>query len=138
MSIDLHLEVCFVLDFFLDPEEYPTLLHFSAHWGLERLSLQLMDCPGGDVACGLRNFAGRTPMDLADIAGHMKLANSFRNFSVIIDIQYMFEDSTNTDSFYSKCTSLPQCTIILKGSVKLHRIKSSFSPKWHIHQILVI
>lgn len=72
------------------PEEYPTLLHFSAHWGLERLSLQLMDCPGGDVACGLRNFAGRTPMDLADIAGHMKLANSFRNFSQMHEFTTMY------------------------------------------------
>lgn len=53
-----------------------------------------MDCPGGDVACGLRNFTGRTPMDLAELAGHMKLANSFRNFTVLKDTIYELKDST--------------------------------------------
>ncbi|XP_062536312.1 uncharacterized protein LOC134205246 isoform X2 [Armigeres subalbatus] len=73
-----------------NPEEYPTLLHFAAYWGLEKLCLQLMDCPGGDVACEMRNISGRTPADLAEIGSHFKLANSFKNFSQMHEFTTMY------------------------------------------------
>lgn len=73
-----------------NPEEYPTLLHFAAYWGLEKLCLQLMDCPGGDVACEMRNISGRTPADLAEIGGHFKLANNFKNFSQMHEFTTMY------------------------------------------------
>lgn len=66
----------------LGSEEYPTLLHFAARWGLEHLCMQLMDCPGGDVACELRNYSGKTPAELAEASGFTKLAGSLKSFSV--------------------------------------------------------
>lgn len=64
------------------PEEYPTLLHFAARWGLERLGLLLLECPGAEVAVEMRNASGKCPADIAELHDHLKMANSFRNFSV--------------------------------------------------------
>lgn len=64
-------------------EEFPTLLHFAAKWGLEHLSMQLMECPGGEMAIEMRNSSGRTPAELAEAAGYLKLAANLKNFSVI-------------------------------------------------------
>lgn len=63
-------------------EEYPTLLHFAARWGLEHLCLFLLDCPGAEMACELKNIAGKTPAEMAEMYGFYKLSNSFRNYSV--------------------------------------------------------
>lgn len=65
-------------------EEFPTLLHFAARWGFEQLAVQLMECPGAEVACEQRNVAGRTPADMAECAGHIKLASSLKSFTVNI------------------------------------------------------
>ncbi|XP_055549688.1 uncharacterized protein LOC129732656 [Wyeomyia smithii] len=74
----------------LSPEEYPSLLHFAAYWGLERLCLQLLECPGGDIACEMRNISGRTPGDLAEFGGHYKLADSIKNFSKMHEFSTMY------------------------------------------------
>lgn len=71
-------------------EEYPSLLHFAAYWGLERLCLQLLECPGGDIACEMRNISGRTPGDLAGLGGHYKLADSIKNFSKMNEFTTMY------------------------------------------------
>ncbi|KAH8381855.1 hypothetical protein KR009_000655 [Drosophila setifemur] len=72
------------------PEEYPTLLHFSARWGLNRLCIQLMECPGGDTACGVRNCAGRTPAELAEQEGHHKLAQNIVSFAEFHELTTMY------------------------------------------------
>lgn len=64
------------------PEEYPTLMHFAARWGLERLGLLLLECPGAEMACEMKNVNGKTPADIAELHGHFKLGGSFKNFSV--------------------------------------------------------
>lgn len=64
------------------PEEYPTLMHFAARWGLERLALILLESPGADKACEMRNASGKTPADIAELHGHQKLSSSFTNFTV--------------------------------------------------------
>lgn len=64
------------------PEEYPTLMHFAARWGMERLGLLLLECPGAELACEIRNVSGKTPADIAELHGHLKLGSSFKNFSV--------------------------------------------------------
>lgn len=71
-----------LIDVLAGPEEYPTLLHFAARWGLERMSLLLLECPGGNLACEIRNISGKTPSELADQHGHHKLSLSIKNFSV--------------------------------------------------------
>lgn len=67
---------------YLGPEENPTLLHFAARFGLERLAWQLLECPGGDIACDLRNVSELTPADLAEQAGHARLAHQLRGYMV--------------------------------------------------------
>ena len=68
--------------FLLGPEEYPTLLHFAARFGLEKLAWQLLECPGGEIACDLKNVAEFTPADLAEQAGHTRLAHQLRGYMV--------------------------------------------------------
>lgn len=67
------------------PEEYPTLMHFAARWGLERLGLLLLESPGAEMACEIKNVSGKTPADIAELHGHVKLGSSFKNFSVSIN-----------------------------------------------------
>jgi phosphoinositide 3-kinase adapter protein 1 len=67
------------------PEEYPTLMHFAARWGLERLGLLLLECPGAEMACEIKNVNGKTPADIAELHGHPKLGSSFKNFSVSVE-----------------------------------------------------
>lgn len=71
-------------------EEYPTLLHFAAKWGLERLSMQLMECAGGEEACSLRNSQGKTPSQIADQEGYTKLANSIKGYAQMHEFSNMF------------------------------------------------
>lgn len=66
----------------LGSEEYPTLLHFAAKWGLEHLCMQLMECPGGETACDMRNYAGKTPPELAESSGFVALSATLRSFVV--------------------------------------------------------
>jgi phosphoinositide 3-kinase adaptor protein 1 len=55
-------------------EEFPTLLHFAARFGFEKLALQLLDCPGADIAYDIKNVHDMTPAELADSNGHPELA----------------------------------------------------------------
>ncbi|XP_055533655.1 phosphoinositide 3-kinase adapter protein 1-like [Wyeomyia smithii] len=64
-----------------NPEKYPSLLHFAAYWGLERLCLRLLECPGADIVCEMRNKFGRTPGDLAELGGHYSVADIIKKLS---------------------------------------------------------
>ncbi|KRG02255.1 phosphoinositide 3-kinase adapter protein 1 isoform X2 [Drosophila mojavensis] len=87
------------------PEEYPTLLHFAARWGLNRLCLQLMECPGGDTACGVRNCAGRTPAELAEQEGHHKLAQNLVSFSEFHNLTMVYHYFKGVDNASSGASS---------------------------------
>lgn len=85
-------------------QEFPTLLHFAAKWGLENFAMHLVECPGGDRACEIRNSNSKLPADLAESAGFSKLATSLRSFSVIL-IRYFIERCAHLAHmfiFYSK------------------------------------
>ncbi|KAK6627950.1 hypothetical protein RUM44_010432 [Polyplax serrata] len=60
----------------ISKDEFPTLLHFAARFGLEKLCWALMECPGGELACDVRNVCELTPSELAESMGHTKLANA--------------------------------------------------------------
>ncbi|XP_026669368.1 phosphoinositide 3-kinase adapter protein 1 isoform X2 [Ceratina calcarata] len=72
------------------PEENPTLLHFAARFGLERLAWQLLECPGGEIACDLRNVSELTPADLAEQAGHARLAHQLRGYMQMNEFTNMY------------------------------------------------
>ena len=63
-------------------DEYPTLLHFAARFGLEKLCWVLLECPGGELACDIRNVCELTPSEMAENAGHTKLANALCGYMV--------------------------------------------------------
>ncbi|XP_055586427.1 uncharacterized protein LOC129739072 isoform X2 [Uranotaenia lowii] len=114
------------------PEEYPTLLHFAAYWGLERLCLQLMDCPGGDIACEIRNISGRTPVDLAELGGHYKLAKSFRNFSQLHEFSTMYHYFKGiSDASSGKVIIEPKLTATAMFSSKIGSTKTASSKVEH-------
>ena len=56
-----------------DHSELPTLLHFSAAHGLERLTCALLDCPGARHALTVANVHGATPVEIARESGHQEL-----------------------------------------------------------------
>ncbi|KAH8267328.1 hypothetical protein KR018_010944 [Drosophila ironensis] len=102
------------------PEEYPTLLHFAARWGLNRLCIQLMECPGGDTACGVRNCAGRTPAELAEQEGHSKLAQnivSFSEFHELTTMYHYFKGVSPRDSAQETSSAHPSANVVI-GAVK--------------------
>ncbi|XP_020281206.1 uncharacterized protein LOC109853451 isoform X2 [Pseudomyrmex gracilis] len=72
------------------PEEYPTLLHFAARFGLERLAWQLLECPGSELACDLRNVSELTPAEFAEQAGHTKLAHQLRGYMQMNEFTNMY------------------------------------------------
>ncbi|XP_011692234.1 PREDICTED: phosphoinositide 3-kinase adapter protein 1 [Wasmannia auropunctata] len=71
-------------------EENPTLLHFAARFGLEKLAWQLLECPGGDLACNLKNISELTPADLAEQAGHARLAHQLQGYMQMNQLSNMY------------------------------------------------
>ncbi|XP_011499576.1 PREDICTED: phosphoinositide 3-kinase adapter protein 1 [Ceratosolen solmsi marchali] len=71
-------------------EENPTLLHFAARFGLEKLAWQLLECPGGDVACDMKNANDFTPADLSEQAGHVRLAHQLRGYMQMNEFSNMY------------------------------------------------
>lgn len=90
---------------FLDFNEFPTLLHFAAFHGFERLTTVLLECPGAKESSALRNASGKSnlevlfckwslcqisyymftdlnPTELAQINGHINLARQLHAFQV--------------------------------------------------------
>ncbi|XP_017762185.1 PREDICTED: phosphoinositide 3-kinase adapter protein 1 isoform X2 [Eufriesea mexicana] len=97
------------------PEENPTLLHFAARFGLERLAWQLLECPGGDIACDLRNVSELTPADLAEQAGHARLAHQLRGYMQMNEFTNMYSylkviSETTTDQAASADPSTTNTT----------------------------
>lgn len=87
-------------------EEFPTLLHFAAKFGLEKLCMQLVDCPGGELACEIRNINDLTPADIAESCGYTNTANILRGYMKMNEFTTIYtkfkamsileEDSTET------------------------------------------
>ncbi|XP_041988074.1 phosphoinositide 3-kinase adapter protein 1 isoform X2 [Aricia agestis] len=71
-------------------EEYPTLLHWAARFGLERVCWQLLECPGGGAALALRNARRRTPADLARDHHHTRLADMLADHMKINEFSNMY------------------------------------------------
>lgn len=71
-------------------EEYPTMLHFAAKHGLEKLSWHLLESPGGEQACQLRNSSQLTPADVAEASNHQKLAQALRAYVQMTELTSMY------------------------------------------------
>uniref|UniRef100_A0A2S2R4D6 Phosphoinositide 3-kinase adapter protein 1 n=1 Tax=Sipha flava TaxID=143950 RepID=A0A2S2R4D6_9HEMI len=71
-------------------EEYPTMLHFAAKFGLEKLMWQLLDSPGGEQACQIRNVSQMTPVDMAEASNHQKLAQALKGHMQMTELTSMY------------------------------------------------
>ncbi|KFP92030.1 B-cell scaffold protein with ankyrin repeats, partial [Apaloderma vittatum] len=54
-------------------EEFPTLLHCAARFGLRNLATFLLSCPEGTRACKITNKYGDDPASIAEKHGHRQL-----------------------------------------------------------------
>lgn len=75
------------------------MLHFAARWGLEKLCVILLECPGGVAACEMKSCSGKTPSELAEIAGYLKLSSTIKNFTVSF-LRVFIDFSVLTKSFF--------------------------------------
>ncbi|XP_018400300.1 PREDICTED: phosphoinositide 3-kinase adapter protein 1 [Cyphomyrmex costatus] len=98
------------------PEENPTLLHFAARFGLEKLAWQLLECPGGDLACDLKNISELTPADLAEQTGHARLAHQLRGYMQMNEFTNMYSylkvmSQTNRSAETNSTTDVSSTTV---------------------------
>ncbi|XP_050722145.1 uncharacterized protein LOC127001551 isoform X1 [Eriocheir sinensis] len=63
--------------------EFPTWVHFSAFYGLERLTWALLEIPGGEAALNRPNSHGHTPSVLAYQKGFLHLAHALEDAALM-------------------------------------------------------
>ena len=77
--------------------DFPTLLHFSAHHGLERLTSVLLECPGAVTANQMKNCSDMVPAELAQVNGNFDLANRLQHFQVCLQQRFNVFYATNSN-----------------------------------------
>uniref|UniRef100_A0A8C0EX46 B-cell scaffold protein with ankyrin repeats n=1 Tax=Bubo bubo TaxID=30461 RepID=A0A8C0EX46_BUBBB len=63
-------------------EEFPTLLHCAARFGLRNLATLLLNCPEAAQACKITNKYGDDPASIAEKHGHRELRKLIKELSV--------------------------------------------------------
>lgn len=86
-------------------EEFPTLLHFAARFGLEKLCWQLLECPGGEGASQIKNANQLSPADLAEKHGHTSLAHSLNSYLQMTELSSMY---TYMNAYLKSTAEKPQ------------------------------
>ena len=66
--------------------DLPSLLHFSARYGLCELTSRLIDLPGALEVCNLKNCNGYKPIDLAILYKHNELADFLDQYSKTVSL----------------------------------------------------
>ncbi|KAG7162756.1 Phosphoinositide 3-kinase adapter protein 1-like [Homarus americanus] len=66
-----------------DGSKFPTWIHFSAYYGLERLTWALLEIPGGEAALNSPNCNGHTPSVLAYQRGFSSLAHALEDAAMV-------------------------------------------------------
>ncbi|XP_004174926.5 B-cell scaffold protein with ankyrin repeats [Taeniopygia guttata] len=82
-------------------EEFPTLLHCAARFGLKKLAAFLLSCPEATQACKITNKYGDDPESIAKKHGHKELRKFIRELS-----KYAASDFTNCKEEDSKTSEL--------------------------------
>ncbi|CAN7994092.1 unnamed protein product [Ixodes hexagonus] len=99
-------------------EEFlPTLLHFSAHYGLEELCSALLQCPGALSCCHMLNCKGHCPAHLASSAGHHRLATVISDFQASGPADVPLEEQTQ---------------VTVTPAARTHEVRTKHSPP-HMH-----
>ncbi|NXI62682.1 BANK1 protein, partial [Anseranas semipalmata] len=63
-------------------EEFPSLLHCAARFGLKNLATLLLQCPEATRACRITNIYGDDPASIAGKHGHKELRKLIRELSI--------------------------------------------------------
>ncbi|XP_075277564.1 B-cell scaffold protein with ankyrin repeats isoform X2 [Opisthocomus hoazin] len=63
-------------------EEFPTLLHCAARFGLKNLATFLLNCPEATQACKITNKYGDDPASIAEKNGHRELRKLIKELSI--------------------------------------------------------
>ncbi|NXN64796.1 BANK1 protein, partial [Himantopus himantopus] len=63
-------------------EEFPTLLHCAARFGLKNLATFLLNCPEATWACKITNKYGDDPASIAEKHGHRELRKLIKELSI--------------------------------------------------------
>ncbi|KAJ1521375.1 hypothetical protein ONE63_003050 [Megalurothrips usitatus] len=71
-------------------EQYPTLLHFAAHLGLARLAMALLEGPGGEQACYIRNCDDLTAAEMGERSGHTRLACALQGYMQMSELSNVY------------------------------------------------
>uniref|UniRef100_A0A8D2MEW6 B-cell scaffold protein with ankyrin repeats n=1 Tax=Zonotrichia albicollis TaxID=44394 RepID=A0A8D2MEW6_ZONAL len=96
-----------------DPlEEFPTLLHCAARFGLKKLAAFLLSCPEATRACRITNKYGDDPESIAKKHGHKELRKLIQELSVSPCAFYT--SSTTRGLRYSKQSSRDQYAVGLR------------------------
>ncbi|XP_062375492.1 phosphoinositide 3-kinase adapter protein 1 [Sardina pilchardus] len=85
-------------------EELPTLLHFAAKYGLKKLTIVLLQCPGALQAYSVANKQGDYPNSLAEKNGFSALRQFMDNYvesadMIETDMQDSLADPINEDVY---------------------------------------
>ncbi|RZC36726.1 DBB domain containing protein [Asbolus verrucosus] len=104
-------------------EEHPTLLHFAAKFGFEKLALQLLDCPGADIAYDIKNVYDLTPAEIAETNGHPELAATLRGYMNMNEFTNMYAKLKEMSLNSSKLNSRDEdCYVTPKSIEELYKI----------------
>ncbi|XP_017787311.1 PREDICTED: phosphoinositide 3-kinase adapter protein 1 [Nicrophorus vespilloides] len=120
-------------------EEYPTLLHFAARFGLEKLAVQLLDSPGGEMACDIRNINDCVPVDIADNCGHLEISKILRDhmkMNELTNIYIQLKDLSESSKQQSQVPKKPQDEVYLKPTSAGDFYKLCPAPKPVLHSPL--
>ncbi|NXD82006.1 BANK1 protein, partial [Halcyon senegalensis] len=82
-------------------EEFPTLLHCAARFGLKNLATFLLNCPEATWACKITNKYGDDPAGIAAKHGHRELRNLIKELSMnTADNVTTCEEEAEDDDIY--------------------------------------
>ncbi|XP_040411531.1 B-cell scaffold protein with ankyrin repeats isoform X5 [Cygnus olor] len=102
-------------------EEFPTLLHCAARFGLKNLAALLLKCPEATWACRIANTHGDDPASLAEKHGHKELRKLIKELSN--EMTYNFtdhEEEAEDDDTYVVMVGLEtQPAMTLKAKLNL-------------------
>ena len=65
-------------------EEFPTVLHFAARFGLLELMWLLLECPGATEALKIPNADGHDVVALANLHGHTEIVSNLQSMQEVV------------------------------------------------------
>ncbi|XP_054238935.1 B-cell scaffold protein with ankyrin repeats, partial [Indicator indicator] len=102
-------------------EEFPTLLHCAARFGLKNLATSLLDCPEAMWACKITNKYGDDPASIAEKHGHRELRKLIEESSMhgADNFTSCEEEATDDDTYMLMLGSETQPAMTLKAKQNL-------------------